>query len=197
MVSPKIPQKPSVISKREGWVYFIHAEGTNKVKIGRSIKPIERQAQLQKQSPHQLVLFRSFYSLDSITDEAKLHEQFAKYRVIGEWFDIFDQLTKFVEVEEMGEVGLLDCYYSHTYGQIYADTLEFFQGLDAKPTDSLRRAVGLFLSDCYPSKMVFFRYIKESMIPGLIKGTSSEPTSFIVGYLHAVAFWQDSVKGTH
>lgn len=72
---------------REGYVYLVHAEGTDRYKIGRSVNPITRIQELQKQSPYPLRLIRTSWSLDAIADEAWLHEHFKDCRIFGEWFE--------------------------------------------------------------------------------------------------------------
>jgi hypothetical protein len=74
--------------ERSGWVYLIHAAGTNRYKIGRSITPETRLKTLnQKQSPYPLELIYKFWSVDAITDEQKIHGALADSRVHGEWFE--------------------------------------------------------------------------------------------------------------
>ncbi len=74
-------------SGRAGWVYLIHAQGTNRYKIGRSIDPVSRYKTLQTQSPYPLVILDCFPTLDAATDEAYLHETLKEFRVHGEWFE--------------------------------------------------------------------------------------------------------------
>ena len=73
--------------KREGWVYLIYAQGTRRLKIGRSQYPVTRHSVLQKPSPFPLTSWKCFHSKDAITDEAKIHEELARFRVHGEWFE--------------------------------------------------------------------------------------------------------------
>ena len=73
--------------RRQGWVYLVRAEGTDRYKIGRSTQPKERHQVLKRQSPYPLKVIYCFPSLDAATDEAKLHEWFASNRVYGEWFE--------------------------------------------------------------------------------------------------------------
>ena len=73
---------------REGFVYLIHAEGTSRYKIGRSVNPISRMSDIQKQAPYPLKIVKSFWTLDAIADEAYLHKCYAEYRVFGEWFEL-------------------------------------------------------------------------------------------------------------
>ncbi|MBD2255342.1 GIY-YIG nuclease family protein [Nostoc parmelioides] len=74
----------------QGYVYLIHAEGTNRYKIGRSVNPIARFEQLKAQSPYPLRIIDSFWTPDSINDEKYFHEQYKEYRIFGEWFELTD-----------------------------------------------------------------------------------------------------------
>lgn len=73
---------------REGWVYLIHAEGTNRYKIGRSVNPIARHQTLQGQSPYPLKITECFWTIDAITDEDYLHKMANEHRAYGEWFEL-------------------------------------------------------------------------------------------------------------
>lgn len=73
---------------REGYIYLIHTLDTNRYKIGRSVNPIVRAADIQKQSPYKLQLIKSSWTPDAPGDEAVLHREFAPYRIHGEWFEL-------------------------------------------------------------------------------------------------------------
>lgn len=79
---------------REGYIYLIHAEGTNRYKIGRSVNPIARAADIQKQSPYQLKIIESAWTLDAPFDEAELHKCYAKWKVFGEWFSFGSDISE-------------------------------------------------------------------------------------------------------
>ncbi len=79
---------------RERYIYLIHAEGTNRYKIGRSVNPIVRAADIQKQAPYPLKIIKSAWTLDAPFDEAELHRLYAGYRVFGEWFDFGTEADK-------------------------------------------------------------------------------------------------------
>lgn len=74
----------------QGYVYLIHAEGTNRYKIGRSVNPVARLEQLKVQSPYPLRIIDSFWTPDAINDEKSFHEQYKEYRIFGEWFELTD-----------------------------------------------------------------------------------------------------------
>lgn len=76
-----------VASGREGWVYLIHAIGTSRYKIGRSVNPVKRYETLKGQSPYPLQVVSTTFSLDAIADEDALHRYYSKYRAHGEWFE--------------------------------------------------------------------------------------------------------------
>lgn len=74
-------------SGREGCVYIIHAQGTQRYKVGRSTNPITRWQTIKKQSPYPIKMVDFFYTPDAITDEYYLHQELKDYRVHGEWFE--------------------------------------------------------------------------------------------------------------
>jgi hypothetical protein len=75
----------------QGYVYLIHASGTNRYKIGRSVNPVARFETLKKQSPYPLQIIECFWTPDAIADESELHKFFKDERVHGEWFDFQDK----------------------------------------------------------------------------------------------------------
>lgn len=84
------PHLVSISVRNQGYIYLIHAEGTTRYKIGRSVNPIARCSNIQKQAPYPLKIILSFWAFDAISAEKRLHECFAEYRVFGEWFDLGD-----------------------------------------------------------------------------------------------------------
>ena len=75
-------------------IYFILAADVGRVKIGRSNQVHQRLKDLQVGSPCSLVLLGTFTA--EYTVETLLHERFAHWRIIGEWFEYTDQLKMFV-----------------------------------------------------------------------------------------------------
>jgi hypothetical protein len=69
-----------------GFVYVIHAMGTNRIKIGHSADPEKRLAQLQTGSPHELKLLGQWPG--TIEVEQLVHKRLAEYRCGGEWFSV-------------------------------------------------------------------------------------------------------------
>lgn len=68
------------------YVYFIHAESTNRVKIGYSENPTKRVCELQTGSPYFLKLVKTWHGSTGL--ERAIHESFSGRRKIGEWFEI-------------------------------------------------------------------------------------------------------------
>jgi hypothetical protein len=71
-------------------IYFIAAEGTPYVKVGRTNNAKQRLEMLAVGCPYPLLLLRSVsFSVSTETQlEKRFHSHFAKYRQRGEWFSI-------------------------------------------------------------------------------------------------------------
>lgn len=70
----------------KGFVYVIHAVGTNRIKIGYSVDPEKRLAQLQTGSPYELRLLAKWPG--TIEAEQRAHQCLTQYRCGGEWFSV-------------------------------------------------------------------------------------------------------------
>lgn len=83
-----------------GWVYFIQAGGDGPIKIGFSLSPATRLAQLQTSMPDRLRLLAQ--RTGSRADERDLHKAFQVHRIRGEWFaphqDLLDYIAATKEV---------------------------------------------------------------------------------------------------
>jgi T5orf172 domain len=90
---------------RPGTIYFIHAQGTNRYKIGLTTRPyIARLKQLNStQSAYPLVTVKTILVRDVNTAEKLLHHQFANYRRHGEWFEFNRRQVKQV-CREMSKI---------------------------------------------------------------------------------------------
>lgn len=122
-----------------GYVYLIHAIGTNRYKIGRTIGLKVRLQQLQKQSPYPLKIVAAFRSSNPAWDEAHWQDCYKEYRAYGEWFE-FD--------EDYYESTVRFCFWSKYEEQRaleLAITLAKSQGIDWKS-----------LEDFHPSKGKYF-----------------------------------------
>lgn len=81
-----------------GFVYLI--EGGELHKIGRAIDISKRLAGLQTLSPLPLKLVGAWYVADCRQTERKMHSQFAKCRVRGEWFRLGFRLFDLIDTLE-------------------------------------------------------------------------------------------------
>lgn len=70
----------------KGFVYVIHAVGTNRIKIGYSAEPEKRLLHLQTGSPFELRLLGKWPG--TVEGEQRAHRILAKYRCSGEWFAV-------------------------------------------------------------------------------------------------------------
>lgn len=80
-------------------IYFLHAPAVNLVKIGRSIDPERRFAELRLLSPVDLVVIGMIAG--DAPEEAKLHQRFAALHSHGEWFHATTDLRDFISVETL------------------------------------------------------------------------------------------------
>lgn len=79
-------------------IYLITCNKTNSCKIGYSLSPENRLAQLQTGNPFSLELVAT--TEGGIEKERELHNFFKQYRLSGEWFDYNREIKQFFKVEE-------------------------------------------------------------------------------------------------
>lgn len=77
-------------------IYFITARAIGRVKIGFSEEPRSRFVKMRTDSPVPLELERICEG--SQADEAALHERFAEYREMGEWFRLAPAIERHMEL---------------------------------------------------------------------------------------------------
>ena len=90
----------------ENYVYILHAQGTNRFKIGHSVDPIKRQNAINNtSSPFPIKLIACYSLPDPYSEEQRLHREFHDRRVWGEWFefDSTNQVRKLTS-EKLGVV---------------------------------------------------------------------------------------------
>lgn len=79
-------------------IYFIQADGTDRVKIGFTAgDPAKRLADLQTGCPHRLVILAT--ASGSEQDEGRWHKDFATDRVQGEWFRLSPRLVAHIAAQ--------------------------------------------------------------------------------------------------
>jgi hypothetical protein len=79
----KILSKIGIDINTDNYTYFLESEGF--VKIGRSIKPLERFNNIKTNSPHEVKFLFAFKSPEDV--ENLLHSHFKENRHRGEWFE--------------------------------------------------------------------------------------------------------------
>ncbi len=92
----------------QGYVYLIHALGTDRYKIGRSVNPVARFETLKKQSPYPLKIIECFWTPDAIADEKYFHEigWLSQKRKHGEWFELNVQPDPHIGISEVEHLAL-------------------------------------------------------------------------------------------
>ena len=68
------------------FIYLLHAEGSDRFKIGYSNNPEDRRKKIGQQSPFPISLVRSYIVINAHECEQKLHKMFSHRRIHGEWF---------------------------------------------------------------------------------------------------------------
>lgn len=80
------------------YVYLIYSEANNAIKIGRAKNVEERLQALQTAHPYPLKILKILEvsgKKAAIDLEKQLHQQFAEYRLLGEWFKASEALMNF------------------------------------------------------------------------------------------------------
>lgn len=86
----------------QGYVYLIRAEN-GLCKIGRSCDPSGRYGEVATYSPIPVYLEHTVFSDNYVLAEAYAHEELARYRHHGEWFDLPDDIYGwFLGLENFG-----------------------------------------------------------------------------------------------
>ena len=97
----------------EKYVYFLQGKETLLIKIGTSGTPLKRIKGMQLSEPTELLgLVRGGKQLESA-----LHEQFAEYRVVGEWFRSEVALLNFIH-----EHNIFDTHIQHLTAMLTDDS---------------------------------------------------------------------------
>lgn len=79
----------------DNYLYFIEAEGTDCIKIGRSGNPERRIQQLATGSPYKLILLGKISG--EVELEKEIHASFKESRTNGEWFRVSAGLREFIK----------------------------------------------------------------------------------------------------
>lgn len=91
-----------------GYVYILAAEN-GMFKIGKSRKPKIRIGTIQTASPVRISVYRVFKSSEYSHMEQHLHELFADFRKLGEWFALTEEELATIDAIQ-GDHTLLPCY---------------------------------------------------------------------------------------
>jgi hypothetical protein len=86
---------------KAGYIYLIHAVGTNRYKIGLTVRTVEeRLAELNSsQAAYPLKLVDSLAVLDVHATEKYYHQKYKSDRVYGEWFEFDSKKIQSVAAE--------------------------------------------------------------------------------------------------
>jgi hypothetical protein len=88
---PKTP-KPT-------FIYLVLDERTGYIKIGQSKNPSARERTLQSEKPHVTMIFSN---LGDAELEQELHQEYARFRIRGEWFKLTEDQVESIKIRIMG-----------------------------------------------------------------------------------------------
>jgi len=94
------PDQDSQAAQEITSVYVIGTDCGKFIKIGKTKRPSRRFMALQTANPNPLVVYKVFSGVTA-DYEASLHDRFAKRRISGEWFEVKEDLLRWVI--EMGQ----------------------------------------------------------------------------------------------
>lgn len=114
-------------SKLKSYVYFIKADNTGLVKIGKSVNPKNRLKELQTGSANKLNIIKTIDG--GVYLEQAIHAYFAHLRKHGEWFKPDTEMRKFLN----GDINLyLDNIYDETKDKIKKGNAKYIKKLSEK-----------------------------------------------------------------
>lgn len=82
------PPLPLAEAHGKEHIYFMQAEGTNFVKIGRSLTPLVRLREVQTGCMYRLKMLKSIAVYDAERCEVYWHKALRTYHMHGEWFNL-------------------------------------------------------------------------------------------------------------
>ena len=88
----------------KGYIYFIQQGLDGQIKIGYSQDPKDRLKTLQTSNPRELRLLLTLQGNEDY--ERKLHKQFERHKLKGEWFEPHEDVLIFIENNKSGDVAL-------------------------------------------------------------------------------------------
>ncbi len=97
-----VKARPKPTAQR-GVVYLLLAQGTARLKIGRTGTGPGRLASLKTASPFPLQLLRRIETTDAVSLETLLHRRYRRYRVHLEWFELPPDILAALLLEPFSE----------------------------------------------------------------------------------------------
>lgn len=149
----------------QGYIYLIHAVGSNYYKIGKTKAPDRRLLQIAPQMPFTCKFIRVWHSNFMSLAEKYLHEMFKEFRVNGEWFEFScKQLEEFFNPNKG-----MDYKIRYAYSEHISDLIPSSEQL-------------LIMSNGveFPSSMVIGTYLHYS-------GTGDQCISYIEGIFREIS----------
>jgi len=164
----------------QGYVYLIHAVGTNYYKIGKSINPDKRILQIAPQMPFPVRCIHLWRSNFMSMAEARLHRLCRDSRANGEWFSFTTPNLSCLLSADIRDIvlntyveNIIDCFSSAELDVLVEDFGVYRKTVDELGIISERENVtNLFLTrrtagEAIPVVEILFSDIQKSLSPGV------------------------------
>jgi hypothetical protein len=154
----------------DDFVYLLHAEGSDRFKIGHSNNPEGRCQKIRQQSPFPISLVCSYMVINAYECEQKLHKMFSHRRIHGEWFVFESKDHARGLIDEFFSVGLharlQNKEINRSHKEVSPSFLHLAQDVYSfakqKCADSGGSCIGI--GDCYHSPTLAEKYILSCSI---------------------------------
>lgn len=98
-----IRKELEAIEKYKGtFLYFLHDEHLNKIKIGRSSNLLQRKRNIETTIGFRLNVLAIWANAGHL--EKPLHKKFKEYRLLGEWFKDVPEIREYIESENRNQI---------------------------------------------------------------------------------------------
>lgn len=106
----------------EGYVYFLHAEGTGFVKVGVSENdPMGRMRNLQTGCPYEIMPMYVVWVKNPFDWEYAVHRAWKEFKSYGEWFNMVSPHTDTIEIVRKIQAQNKDCRIFAYCSKIWSD----------------------------------------------------------------------------
>ena len=147
----------------DDFVYLLHAEGSDRFKIGHSNNPEGRCQKIRQQSPFPISLVCSYMVINAHECEQKLHKMFSHRRIHGEWFVFESKDHARGLIDEFFSVGLHTRLQNKEVKNSWAVDFKLAQDVCSLIKNSVSPVITLYECFLHPS------LIKYKLTPRMVE----------------------------